>query len=88
MGDVALHQRSSPIARNHPAPESFWSGKCFVYQGMKAVFKADANRGGFISSTVVPSSRSLEPQFGLVDGAMLIALVLGVVMIVRLVLAN
>ena len=55
---------------------------------MKAVFKADGTRGGFITATVVPSKRSEEPRFGFVDGVILVALVLGLAAVIRLVLAN
>jgi len=55
---------------------------------MKAVFRADGSRGGFITATVVPSRKSQEPRFSLLDGVILIALVFGVAAMMRLVLAN
>jgi|DewCreStandDraft_4_1066084.scaffolds.fasta_scaffold42166_2 hypothetical protein len=55
---------------------------------MKAVFRADGSRSGFITATLVPSRKSQEPRFSLLDGVILIALVFGVTAMMRLVLAN
>lgn len=55
--------------------------------GMKAIFKVTAP-GGFVSSTLAPANRSAEPRFGLADGVVVVGLLVGMLVMVRLILAS
>jgi|OpeIllAssembly_1097287.scaffolds.fasta_scaffold79929_2 hypothetical protein len=55
---------------------------------MKAIFRADYSRGGFITSTLAPCDRRNEPKFSMFRGLVLIGLVFGLAAMVRLLIAH
>jgi hypothetical protein len=55
---------------------------------MKAIFKADYNRGGFITSTLAPCNRRHEHRFTVLNGLMLLALLFGLAAMARLIIAH
>jgi hypothetical protein len=54
----------------------------------RILFKADAGRSGFIKSTLAPIDSKNEARFGLFDVVLFMGLVVGVLAIVRLLLAH
>jgi len=55
---------------------------------MKAIFRADCSRGGFITSTLAPCNRRHEPRFSMLNGLALLGFLLGVATMVRLLVAH
>jgi hypothetical protein len=55
---------------------------------MKAIFRADCSRGGFISSTLAPCNDKREARFSMLNGLVLIGLLFGLATMVRLLLAH
>ncbi len=52
------------------------------------MFKTDTSRSGFIRSTLAPIDSKKEARFGLLDIVLLVGLVLGVLALMRLLLAH
>ena len=55
---------------------------------MKAIFRADCSRGGFITSTLAPCHRRHESRFSILNGLALIGLLFGLAAMARLLIAH
>ena len=49
-------------------------------------FKVDRSKGGFLRGTLAPVDYSREPRFGFWDGVEVVALVLGIILVMRFLL--
>ena len=54
----------------------------------KAVYRADPERGGFITTMIAPLNRKRQFRFGVVDAVLVFALVIGAVGLMRLLVAH
>jgi hypothetical protein len=54
----------------------------------KAVFRTDPNKGGFITSFITPIHAKRRPSFTVLDAMMIMALVAGIIIGMRLLVAR
>lgn len=54
----------------------------------KAVFRADPNKGGFVTSFITPVNIKRRPRFRPIDAMMMLALIVSLVMVMRLLVAR
>ena len=54
----------------------------------KVVYKADGSRRGFISAMLAPVNCRQEPRFGVRETLLVMALIFGIVALMRLLLAR
>jgi hypothetical protein len=54
----------------------------------KAGFRADPNKGGFITSFITPINSKHRPRFTAFDAGLIIALIVGLLMVMRVLVAH